>query len=117
MDACKRREICARVAVVVGLIILGFGTVGGSSPTVPDDTVYAIAAWITAGMWTITMFRHDDKALKEVADAALLALALMRGGGYIYDYIAIGSQGYLAAIAAWVIIAALAARPLRTRRG
>jgi hypothetical protein len=117
MEACRRREICARAVIVVGLILLGAGTVGGSSPTVPDDMVYAIASWLTAGLWMVTMFQHRDRALKEIADAALLALAIMRAGGYVYDYVNTGRQGFLAAIAAWVIIAALSARPLRSHRG
>lgn len=116
-DATRRREVYARVVIVVGLTILGLGTIGGSSPSVPDDTVYAIASWMTAGMWLATIFRHNDRTLKEIGDAALLALAIMRAGGYVHDYIDTGRQGILAAVAAWLIIAALSARPLRTHRG
>jgi len=117
MSTCRRREVCARIVIVVGLVLLGAGTVGGSSPSIPDDMVYAIASWLTAGLWLVTMLRHYDRTLKEVADAALLSLAIMRAGGYVYDYIDTGSQGFLAAVAAWVIIAALSARPLRSHRG
>ena len=117
MDAARRYEVCARLVIVVGLVILGFGTIGGSSPTIPDDNVYAVASWVTAGLWVGTIVRRGDRTLKEIADAALLALAIMRAGGYVYDYIDTGQQGFLAAVAAWVIIAALSARPLRAHRG
>ena len=117
MTTARRYETCARLVIVVGLVILGFGTIGGSSPTIPEDTVYAIASWVTAGLWLGTVFRRSDRTLKEIADAALLALAIMRAGGYVYDYVDTGRQGFLAAVAAWLIIAALSARPLRTHRG
>ena len=118
MNATARRyETCARLVIVVGLVILGLGTIGGSSPAIPEDTVYAVASWLTAGLWLGTIIRRRDRSLKEIADAALLALAIMRAGGYLYDYVDTGRQGTLAAIAAWSIIAALSARPLRTHRG
>ena len=117
MTTARRYETCARLVIVVGLAILGFGTIGGSSPTIPEDTVYAIASWVTAGLWLGTVFRRSDRTLKEIADAALLAVAVMRAGGYVYDYVDTGRQGFLAAVAAWIIIAALSARPLRTHRG
>jgi hypothetical protein len=113
----RRYEACARFVIVIGLIILGLGTIGGSSPSIPDDNVYAFASWVTAGIWVGTIFRRHDRSLKEIADAALLSLAIMRAGGYVYDYVDTGRQGFLAAIAAWVLIAALSARPLRTHRG
>ena len=113
----RRYEIGARLVIVAGLIILGFGTIGGSSPTVPNPTVYAIASWVTAGLWVATIPKHNDRTLKEIADAALLALATMRAGGYVHDWIDTNQDGFLAAVAAWLIIAALAARPLGTSRG
>ena len=117
MDRTRRREICARLVIIVGLVILGIGTIGGSSPSVPDSNVYAVASWVTAGLWLVTILMDRDRMLREIADAGLLSLAVMRAAGYIHDYIDEGSQGFLAAIAAWLIIAALAARPLRTHRG
>ena len=117
MASDRRYEIGARLVIVVGLVILGFGTIGGSSPTVPNPNVYAVASWLTAGLWLATISRRDDRILKEIADAALLALATMRAGGYCYDWIDTNQDGFLAAVAAWLIIAALAARPLGTSRG
>lgn len=100
--------------IVVALIMLGAGTLGGSSPSVPDDTVYAVASWATAAIWLVATFLRSDKATREIADAALLALALMRGGGYVYDLIVKGTPGLWAAVGAWLIIAGLASRPLRS---
>jgi len=115
--AGRRYETSARLVVVVGLLVLGVGTIGGSSPSVPNSTVYAMASWITAALWVGTIVARNDRTLKEVADAALLALATMRAGGYVYDYFTSGRQAVLAAVAAWVIVAALSARPLGTNRG
>jgi hypothetical protein len=117
MDSDRRYEIGARLVIIVGLIILGFGTIGGSSPTVPNANVYAIASWMTAGIWVATIPKQTARTLKQIADAALLALATMRAGGYMYDWIDTNENGFLAAVAAWLIIAALAARPLGTHRG
>lgn len=116
VEPSRRREIIARLIVVVALIMLGAGTIGGSSPSIPDDTVYAIASWITAGIWLVSTFLKRDKATREIADAALLALAIMRAAGYVYDFLQTQNQGLLAAIAAWAIIAGLSARPLRSQR-
>jgi hypothetical protein len=113
----RRYEIGARLVIIVGLVILGFGTIGGSSPTVPNANVYAIASWVTAGCGWRPSPNSTDRTLKEIADAALLALATMRAGGYMYDWIDTDQNGFLAAVAAWLIIAALAARPLGTSRG
>ena len=107
------RELVARWLVIVALIALGFGTVNGSSPTIPNAFVYAVAAWVTAALWIGGTIVYRDKALKEFADAALLALAVMRGFGYLYDLVNTGNAGFLAALAAWLIVAGLAARPLR----
>jgi hypothetical protein len=117
MDAARRYEVCARLVIIVGLIALGFGTIGGSSPSIPDSTVYAVAAWVTGGLWVGTIIRRRDLILKEIADAALLTLAIMRAGGYVYDFFNTRQQSFLAAVAAWIIIAALSARPLRNHRG
>ena len=114
MSTQRQREIVARLIVVVALVMLGAGTLGGSSPSVPDDTVYAIASWVTAAVWLVATFIRSDRAMREIADAALLALALMRGAGYFYDLITKGNSGLLAAVAAWMIIAGLSARPLRS---
>ena len=104
----------ARLVVVAALVMLGAGTLGGSSPSIPDSTVYAIASWLTASLWLVATFLQRDRTAREIADAALLALALMRGGGYVYDFVTMQTPGFLAAVAAWVIVAALAARPLRS---
>ena len=116
MTTDRRYEAVARLIIVAGLVALGFGTIGGSSPTVPNATVYAIASWITATLWVGTVIWRTDRTLKEIADAALLSLAIMRAAGYVYDYVNTNRQSFLAAIAAWVIIAALSSRPLRTHR-
>lgn len=107
------REIVARGLIIVALVALGFGTIGGSSPSIPNPVVYAIAAWVTAGLWTAATILSHDRGLKQLADAALLVIACMRGFGYFVDLIDTGRSAFLAALAAWLIVAGLAARPLR----
>jgi hypothetical protein len=106
------RELLARLVIAMALIALGFGTFGGSAPTWPNSNVYAIAAWVTASVWFASIVARA--VLRDVADAALLTLAVMRAGGYAYDLVIIGEDGLFAAVAAWTIVAALSARPLRS---
>lgn len=112
MNTPRPRETAARLVIAASLVVLGAGTLAGSSPTWPDPLVYGIAAWITAALWLGTVIENSRRA-NEIADAALLALALMRGAGYTLDLVRTAQEGLLAAIAAWAIVVGLAARPVR----
>lgn len=109
-----RTRTTARLVVAVSLFALSFGTLAGSSPTWPNGPVYALAAIFVGGLWMLAAIRDDDLRWVEVADAGLLTLGLIRGAGYTLDLIRTGQQSLVAAVAAWAIVVALAARPLRS---
>ena len=105
----------ARLIVAVALVALGYGTLSGSSPLWPDDTVYAISAFTVAAVWVVSVL-EPRRLTSEVADASLLALGLIRGAGYTLDLVRTGQESYWAAIAAWAIVVVVTARPLRHAR-
>ena len=105
----------ARLLVAVALILLGIGTLDGAAPEWPDRTVYAASAFLVAAVWIVSIVRLDRR-WGELAEAGLLALALIRGAGYTLDMIRTGSLSYLAAIGGWAIMVAITARPLRRSR-
>lgn len=104
--------VIARMTIGVALGVLGYGTIAGSAPSWPDATVYAIAAWTSAVVWLVAAI-DPSTGLLELAHAALLALALMRGIGYLADSITDDRPELLSAVATWVVVAVLTARPLR----
>lgn len=110
-----RTRTLARLVVAGALFALAYGTVSGSAPLWPDAKVYAVAAAAVGVLWAIAAI-SDDRHWIEVADAGLLALGLIRGAGFTVDLIRTGSESYFAAIAAWAIVVALCARPLKRAR-
>ena len=116
------RELAARLIVALALVALGVGSISGTPPMWPDNSVYAAAAWLTALLWFASTVQlaaavpRRSRALREIADAALLTLALMRCFGFVIDLFKTGDQGLFAAISAWTIIAVLCACPLRHAR-
>lgn len=104
--------VAARLVIAGSLIALGIGTFGGSSPSWPNSVVYAIAAFVTAAVWIVAAFAKESQPFDEWATGALVALGLMRGGGYVADLIRSGNAGFLAAAAAWLLVVALASRPM-----
>lgn len=114
MSPAPRTQTTARIVVSVSLFALAIGTFAGSSPSWPNAPTYAIAAVVVGVLWMVAALRDDDLRWVEVADAGLLALGIIRGAGYTLDLIRTGQQSLVAAVAAWAIVVALAARPLRS---
>ena len=105
----------ARFLIAASLCALGVGTISGSSPSWPNQTVYAVCAFGTAAVWLILAFRpvqHEGK-LAEWAWSALLALAIIRGVGYVIDLVDKRNLALAAAVSAWAIISVLSSQPLR----
>ena len=107
-------RVAARLVVAVCLFGISWGTLAGSSPTWPDKQVYALLSFLTGLMWIAAAF-SDRRACSRLSEAALLALALIRGSGYAVDLVNSGDTTLLAAVGAWSIICVLSAVPLLAR--
>ena len=107
-------RLAARLVVAVCLFGISWGTLAGSSPTWPDKQVYALLSFLTALMW-LSAALYDRRSCSMISEAALLALALIRGTGYALELARSGDPALLAAIGAWSIICVLSAVPLVDR--
>tara|TARA_R110000787_G_scaffold9762_1_gene33844 strand:- start:679 stop:1044 length:366 start_codon:yes stop_codon:yes gene_type:complete len=107
-------RIAARLVVAVCLFGISWGTLAGSSPSWPDKQVYALLAFLTGLMWLAAAV-SDRRSCSTLSEAALLALALIRGSGYALDLVTSGDATLLAAVGAWSIICVLSAVPLLAR--
>lgn len=102
----------SRIVVASGLMLVSYATLQGSAPSWPDELVYSAATMLTAALWVATAI-DPSRWLVPVADAALLAVAAIRGLGYLLDLSRTADPTLLTPVGVWLVVIALAARPLR----
>lgn len=114
MGVTRRRETALRLVVAGSLLALGYGTISGSSPAWPDSRVYAAIAFLTAGLWIVTVI-EPSMLVRELADSALWSLALMRGVAYAIELVDTRNMALLAAVSAWTLVVAVAVLPRKAK--